>query len=79
MSEFLEQGVKFGMGGGAEKVLEDPTEGFLGFGGGGFEKLAEEMKCFAEVVLVHGILFTRPIKMFQQYSKNILRLLIFCE
>jgi hypothetical protein len=33
MSQFLEQGVKFGMGGGAEKVLEDPTEGFLGFGG----------------------------------------------
>ena len=37
MSEFLDQGVKFGMGGGAEKVFENPIEGFPGFGSGGLE------------------------------------------
>jgi hypothetical protein len=126
------------MGGGADKLLEDTTEGFLGFGGGGFEiqdvlyvaalvavessaefeqdetgaadeAELEDLAVFACVevlpeaggkereveaaqgggsvepihievaVLVHEILFTRPIRMFQQDLKNALGMLIFCE
>ena len=56
MAEFLEQGVKFEMGGGAEKVLEDPTERFLGFDGGGFE-LQEVLDVAALVALKGGTEF----------------------
>jgi hypothetical protein len=56
MSEFLEQGVKFGMSRGAEKVLEDPTEGFLGFSGGGFE-LQEILNVAALIAVESGAEF----------------------
>lgn len=52
MSEFLEQGVKFGMRGCTEKVLEDPTDGLLGFGGGGFG--LREVLDVASLIAVEG-------------------------
>jgi hypothetical protein len=67
------------MGGGAEKVLEDPTEGQTGAEDPSARNSPSRWSALLRSSSFMGILFTHPIRTFQQYSKNALGMLIYSE